>query len=101
MGKKPQKYEEEKSAPLVLIEEPEVAAAASLDDDLAHDQPKREDEVGPNPVLRPGLGLGLGLHPQRFPRDRIRSSERRRRACGSSMHRLEGMGTSASTPTLL
>lgn len=78
----------------------------SLPPIVAHDEEMDELEAPPPPpgppvVLKPGLGLGLGLHPQRFPRELLQSSEQRVRACGASFRRLDGLGTSASDPSLM
>ena len=52
--------------------------------------------------LKRGLGLGLGLHPQRFPRELLRSSERRVIACCAGSTQAEAsLASSASEPSLV
>ena len=45
------------------------------------------------PVLRRGLGLGAGLHPERFPRELLRSSQQRVTSCQAGH---DSMGLSQS-----
>ena len=50
------------------------------------------------PVFKRGLGLGLGLQPQRFPRALLKSSEGRLVSCHAG--RDHGLASSSSEPTL-
>lgn len=56
--------------------------------------------ASPTPLLGLDLGLGLGLHPQRFPRELLRSSERRVRKCCASSRQLDALSISTSEPSL-
>ena len=50
------------------------------------------------PVMKRGLGLGLGLQPQRFPRELLKSSEQRLVACHAGHE--SGLASSLSEPSL-
>ena len=55
----------------------------------------------PNPpMLQRGLGLGLGLHPQRFPRSLLRSSEQRLTSCHAGHESAYMLTGSRSEPLL-
>ena len=51
------------------------------------------------PVFNRGLGLGLGLQPQRFPRELLKSSEGRLVRCHAGLE--NALSSSASEPALL
>ena len=54
------------------------------------------------PVFKRGLGLGLGLHPQRFPRELLKSSQSRLISCSAGYGAVQpGLGASSSEPSLL
>lgn len=74
-------------------------AAAAENDDIIRStsDPRLRGATNPDkplpPVFKRGLGLGMGLHPQRFPRELLKSSESRMRSCNA------GYLTSAQQPS--
>ncbi|KAL1500618.1 hypothetical protein AB1Y20_013270 [Prymnesium parvum] len=94
LGKKPQRHGAEK--------EKEAKLLASAPPPPPDDEPTLPPRTPPGPpiALKPGLGLGMGLHPQRFPRQPLHSSERRVRACCASRRLIDGLRDSSSEPSL-
>ena len=66
----------------------------------AADDSKCQQQLPFPPMMRRGLGLGLGLHPQRFPRDLLRSSEQRVQSCAAGHDSANILSGSKSDPLL-
>ena len=93
--------------PAMLQQEAAVAAvptAAVPSDATVLPPPQRYESVPRElpypPVLRRGLGLGLGPHPQRFPRELLKSAEQRVVACHAGHAASAVMSGSKSDPLL-
>ena len=66
-----------------------------------HERQRRQQQQLPfPPTLHRGLGLGLGLHPQRFPRELLKSSQQRVLSCQAGHTSAHTLAGSKSDPLL-
>ena len=107
LGRKPQQVlaSEAAPAPASLFPTSRVGTTSSKTTESTGAAPVPREAAVPrqlsHPVVQRGLGLGLGLHPQRFPRELLQSSEQRRISCQVGHDSAQGLAGSQSDPLLM